>query len=181
MFSRRAVGVVLVLVVAALAGAGVVLAQERAPRGRADAPRGRFDRAEIEARMMERMRETLGADEEEWAVLGPRLQEVMTLQRELDAGVGVGRAVVGFRGMGAPRGPERPAEEELSTLQQAAANLRDVLADEDASAAGIRQSLTAYREAREEARQELDEAQTALREALTVRQEARLVMMGLLD
>lgn len=182
--SRRIVVLgALVMALVAVALAGVALAQEGGGGRRGGMRGGGFDRERFQQMMMERMRETLGAGEEEWTVIGPRLEKVMTLQREMRTGAGM-RMMFGRRGRGeeAER-PERPgqAEEEQSALEKATDSLQEALADEDTPAGQIKERLTAYRAAREKARQELDKAQKELREVLSVRQEAQLVLMGTLD
>ncbi|MGD2174589.1 MAG: hypothetical protein PVJ27_04230 [Candidatus Brocadiaceae bacterium] len=186
MSQRRLVGATVVLALAVLACAGMVLAQERGgPPGR-PMGRGRFDPERFQQMMMERMREALGAGEEEWEVIGPRLEKVMALQRATRPGrAAMGMMFGGRRGRPGGGAEERArpeeAEEEQTPLQEASDDLQTALADESTPPAQVQQKLTAYRAAREQALQELDRAQEKLREVLSVRQEARLVLMGMLD
>jgi hypothetical protein len=66
-------------------------------------------------------------------------------------------------------------------MAKAATGLQAAVDDADSAPGKIKESLTAYRKAREAVRQELAMAQEQLREVLTVRQEAYLVLGGTLD
>ena len=50
-----------------------------------DRGRGNFDPAQFREQMNQRMRERLGASEEEWKVLQPRIEKVQTAQRALSS------------------------------------------------------------------------------------------------
>ncbi len=148
---------------AVLAGmAAALFAQEEEGGGRR-----RRDPAQMRQRMMERMKESLGATDEEWAVISPRLEKVMTSRTAAMA------RRVGRRGAG--------EEVELTPVQQAAQELQTVLDDQASTAEQVVAKLTAYREAREKARQELAVAEEELREVLSAKQEARMVLTGMLD
>ncbi|KPK65569.1 MAG: hypothetical protein AMK73_02595 [Planctomycetes bacterium SM23_32] len=164
------------MVVAVTACAGLALAQQG---GQGGGRQWGGDPEQMRQRMMERMKETLGADDEEWAIIAPRLEKVQTLARQAGGG-GVGFLFGGRRG-GGRRGPAPEQQGEQSAVEKAADSLRAVLNDETATAAQVKESLSAYREAREKARQELAKAQENLREVLSVKQEAQLVLMGLLE
>jgi hypothetical protein len=201
MFRWKKSGVVAVLIVMGLVCAGVAFAQrgegqrgggagERrgrpAQRGGRPGERGRFDPEQIRQMILQRMQEMLGATDEEWTVIGPRLEKVMELSRQAQGGLGARM----FRGMrrrpgGEERGREGPGrgreEQEQSAVEKAADALQQALSEEGSSPAEIKARLTRYRQAREQARQELAKAQEELRNVLTVRQEAQLVLMGQLD
>lgn len=94
-------------------GTQIAMAQEGPPRGgdnefrggRRGGPRGNFDPAEFQARMIQRMQEQLGSTDEEWGGIEPLLGKVMESQRAANAG----RRGGGFRGpRGRPRGGGRP-------------------------------------------------------------------------
>ncbi|MGQ9591515.1 MAG: hypothetical protein ACUVYA_14625 [Planctomycetota bacterium] len=127
--------------------------------------------------MSERMRETLGASEEEWKVLEPKIDAVQTAAREVRGG--------GFGPGGGPggrmRGGERGQATPESPVAKATQELRTALEDTSATAEAIAQKLAALRKARDAARENLARAQADLRELLTKRQEAQLVLMGILD
>jgi hypothetical protein len=145
--------------------------------------------------MMERMKERLGADDEAWKVIEPRLTKVQELNRQqMMAGGRGGFAFGGMRGgrggdqggqQGGQQGqrPRFPGQEnrEPTALEKASETLNTTLENPSASADQIKQQLTALRAAREKAKQELATARQDLRQILTVRQEALLVLDGMLD
>jgi hypothetical protein len=163
------------VIAGALLCAAVALAQQRGQGARGG--RGRFDPEQMRQRMMERMKETLGATDEEWTVIEPRLVKVQTLSRDARAG-GLG-AMFGRRWRRA-RG-EAAEDQEQTPVQKAADGLRAALEEDEPDVEQVKMKLTAYRQARETVRQELAKAQEKLREVLSVEQEAHLVLMGLLD
>lgn len=150
-------------------------------------------REQVRQRMMERMREVLAFSEQEWKVVGPRVEKVYGLSRQLRGrgARGMMRMMFGGRGgrgpggRGGPGGPDRgpgaQAEREREPLERATDELQEVLENEQASADQIKQKLTALRRVEDQLEQEMDKAQEQLRQVVTVRQEAQLVLMGLLD
>ncbi len=155
---------------------------------------GNFDPAQMRQRMAERMKELLGADDQAWKVMEPRVMKVMELNRQANAG---NRGMFGMfgRGRGGPGGPGGPGGDqgpqadrrgrgpqgEQTVLEKAMAQLRTTLENQSASPEDIKTQLTAVRQAREKAKQELAVAQQDLKKILTVRQEATLVEMGQLE
>jgi len=131
--------------------------------------RGNFDPAQFREQMMNRMKEQLGSNDDEWKVLSPKIEKLMTAQR--DARVG------GFGG-GGRRGGDTQNQ---TATAKASAELRTALENKDTPAPEIAAKLTALREARDKARAELTAAQKELKEILTQRQEAVLVTMGMLE
>jgi len=174
----KAVSGVMTVVVALGLCVGLAMAQQRG----GGMGGGRFDPAQWRQRMAERMKEMLGVTDEEWSVIGPRLQKVQDLSRQTRAGMRTGFRGMFGGGMGR-RGPggQGAADQPQTEIQKAAGSLQTVLEDETSTAAQIKDKLTAYRKAREKVRQELAKAQEQLREVLTLRQEAQLVLMGTLD
>ena len=168
---------------------GLAMAQQRGGRG---VGAGRFDAAQWRQRVAERMKERLGATDEEWNVIGPRLEKVQVakmqdLLRQVRGGM-MGMLPGTLGGLGGRMGREGGGAGAQGALQQpqsdvdrAATALRTTVDSEGSTTAQIKEKLTAYREARERARNDLVKAQEQLREVLTLRQEAQLVMWGLLD
>ncbi len=166
---------------------------QRGQRGGPGGTRGQFDPERMRQMMDQRMRETLGATEAEWKVLGPRVNKVMELSRQTRGG-GRGGMMFGgrggFAGRGGPGGgrpggpgggtPGAPAREQ-SAVEKAQTQLRTVLDNTASTPDQIKTQLTALRTAREKAKQQLAAAQQDLRKIITIRQEAVLVMMGTLD
>ncbi|HSW00063.1 MAG TPA: hypothetical protein VLI39_07820 [Sedimentisphaerales bacterium] len=182
---------VLALVIAGLCFAQPQAGGDRGNRGERGAG-GNFDPAQMRQRMMERWKEQLGADDESWKVLEPRLTKVMELSRDnmggrggMFGGMGMrgGPGGQGGRGGEAGNRPRFPGEEnrQPTAVEKAAEALSATLENQSASAETIKQQLTALRAARVKAQQDLATAQQELRQILTVKQEAILVLNGTLN
>jgi hypothetical protein len=162
---------------------------------------GNFDPAQFQQRMNERIKETLKATDEEWAVIQPLLEKVQTKQRDARAGgfggggmLGGGRRGQGGQGgQGAAPGAQQPADQNNQGNQQGRGNrgggatspeadaLRTALENDSTSADDIKAKLTALRESRKKAQGELEQARADLEKVLTAKQEATLVLMGVLE
>jgi hypothetical protein len=149
---------------------GSAMAQDQGGRGN----RGNFDPAQMRERMMTRLKEQLGANDEEWKVLSPKVEKVMTAQNNSRSGGGFGGGRGGRGGGGG--GDNQPT----TALGTASRDLRQAL-ENNAPAEEINKKLAAYREARTKAREELASAQKELKELLTPKQEAQLVVNGMLE
>jgi Spy/CpxP family protein refolding chaperone len=136
--------------------------------------RGNFDPAQMRQAMMDRIKESLGASDEDWKILQPKIEKVTTLQAQVRSG-----SMFGGRrgGPGGGDGGGVPTNDVDAKAQE----LRTVLDKKDATNDDLAQKVTALRTAREKARTEIAKAQMALRETLTPRQEAQLVLVGILD
>ena len=153
-------------------------------RGRGDRgdPRARME--EFRRRMSDQMREQLGATEDEWKVLQPRIEKVQQLQRESRGGF---RGSFGGRTRGGrPGETPRPAPEgapvrEQSDVEKKTEALRSLLDDAASGPPAIKAALDALRNARLKAQQDLAAARKELRQVVTMRQEARLVLLTILD
>ncbi len=172
------------IVLCGVLGATLVFAAEDRPGqrgpgqgGRRDGQgRGGFDRAAMQERMMEMMKDRLGTTDEEWTVIKPRLSEVMELSQSGARGM---MRMFG-RGRGGRR-QEQSAEPLTDPVEIAADDLQKTLDKEAPSAAEIKAKLDALRGAKEKNKQKLVAAQQKLREVLSLKQEAMLVMMGTLE
>jgi hypothetical protein len=136
------------------------------------------------ARWMERLRKQLGATDEEWKVVGPRVEALLAAQQEARAGIRGFRAG-GFGGPpaggGGGRGFFGPGPQESSAVEEAAAAVREASQDPSVPDRDTALALREYRKARDRARERLATAERDLRELLTQRQEAILVTLGLLE
>jgi len=146
-----------------------------------DRGRGNFDPAKFREEMMTRFKDELGAKDDEWQVLQPKLEKVMAAQRE-----SMMSRFSGFSGRdrGSDRGGDRGdrgSDQASTPLQQASRELRTALENKETPNDQIVAKLTALREARAKAKAELETAQKALQEVVSPRQEAVLVSRGLLD
>ncbi len=142
------------------------------------ADRPRFDPAQFRQRMLDRLKEELGTNDEEFKALQPKIEKVFQSQRDLNAGRFGGRR--GGRGPGgdaATPGGTQPQ----SAVQTASTDLQKTLENKDAKPDEIKTKLDALREAKTKAKSDLAAAQQDLRGVLSQRQEAVLVMSGLLD
>jgi hypothetical protein len=147
---------------------------------------------------LDQIKTSLGASDEDFTALQPKIEQVMTLQRQANAGMG-GRGGQGGPGgpgggpggpgggpggpgggPGGPGGGNQPTGTP-SAVQAAVQALRETLNNNDAKPDEIKAKLDALRAARAQARQNLTKAQEDLRSVLTQRQEAVLVTMGLLE
>lgn len=161
--------------VAALAIFSLVQAQEAGQRrGRAreeGARQGQQGRQGGFAQMQERwttsMKEQMGATDEEWRAIQPKLEKIMSIQRDMRTG---------FRGW---RGSE--SDEPQTDVAKAMAGLRATVEDKNASSDTVSKRLTAFREARDKAREEVKTLQKELKEQVNPRQEAVLVLNGVLE
>ncbi len=200
---RRMVKIGVVACVLALMVGGLSLAQQGGGNqgggrrgGQGGGPGGGFDPAQARQRMAERMKEMLGADDQAWKVMEPRLMKVMELNRQANAGNRGMFGMFGRGGRGGPGGPGGPGGDqggpqadrrgrgpqgEQTALEKAMAQLRTTLENQSASPEEIKTQLTTVRQAREKAKQDLAVAQQDLKKILTVRQEATLVEMGMLE
>src|SRR5258708_32854054 len=77
--------------------AGAAMAQPQQPQQGQGRQRGNFDPAQARAQMMTRLKEQLGATDEEFTALQPKLEALMTAQRDAP-GDGGGRGAAGTRG-----------------------------------------------------------------------------------
>ena len=129
---------------------------------------------DVRKQLETRLKETLGATDEEWQILGPKVEKVqaLTLQNG-NAGMALGR--LGMGGVNLGGGTEQTdAQKKLQALEE-------LLKTKDASPEAVAAALKEYRDAKAKAKAELEKARTELRELVTVRQEALLVNMGLLE
>lgn len=159
-----------------VAGAATLSAQDQGQGGR----RGNFDPAEMRERMMRGFKESLGASDEEWKAIQPRLEKVMEKQRGVATGGGF-MAMGGFGGRrggdGGPGGGGRGGRAEASFPEADA--LRQAI--ESGTTEEIKTKLAAFREARKKREAELRSAREDLRKIVSVKQEAALVARGILD
>lgn len=142
---------------------------------------GNFDPAQMRQRMLERLKEQLGASDDEWKVLSPKIEKVNDAQRSSRGGGFGGFGGPGGRGRGGPGGDNARSNEDQSPVSKAASDLRKALDEKSTPADDISKKLASYREARASAKDALVKAQKELKELLTARQEALLVLSGTLD
>jgi hypothetical protein len=197
MFRSKLVYMLAVVAVVGIGWVGMAVSQDSQPAG--GRPNWRNMSPEEWTKAMEdfrkeaskRMQEQMGATDDEWKVLEPKIQKVRELQQASRGGFGGGFGGMGGFGNRGNRGPrgDRPAGEtpasqpagKVSDTQKAADALREALKNKDAKPEDLTKALTALRAARAKAKAELDKARKELQEVLTVRQEAALVSSGVLE
>jgi hypothetical protein len=141
--------------------------------------RGGFDPQQAQQFMMNRIKDALGAGDDEFAAIQPKLQTVMTLQNDVQP-----RMRGMFNRPGRPNnfgGGGPGASTQPSEVRTAMTDLQNTLNDQNASPDEIKSKLEAVRQARAKEKQDLVVAQQDLKSMLTQRQEAVLVVMGVLD
>jgi len=172
-----------------------VSAFAQAPGGQGTAPApggnppGQGGRADFRARMMDRYKEALGANDDEWKAIQPRIEKVMDAQRATySRGGGFDRGRTrGNRGGpdappgGAPAAAPATPERTPTAVETAAKDLQTTLDNKSATPDDIKAKLTALRDAKTKAKADLAKAQDDLKELLTARQEAVLVGFGMLE
>jgi len=180
MLRRNAVWLVAIVTIVAGAWIQQAIAEEGPPP-----PPGQRDPAQMQQRMeqfrqqmADRMKQSLGATDDEWKALQPRIEKVQTLSRQTRGG-GMGFMMMGGRRGGPGNRPQ--SDRPQSEVEKKSEALQKVLDNKEAKVEEIKTALTALREARAKATAELEAARKALREILTVPQEAKLVLAGVLD
>jgi hypothetical protein len=179
------------------AGAATPLMAQQAP------PDGPPDFAEMRQRMMDRMKEFVGATDDEWKALQPKIEKVQQLQRDAyprgggfmlfggpggpgpggPGGAGPGGGPGGGFGGGAggpPPGFGGPGGQP-SEVQQKVQDLREALDNKDTPAEELKAKAQAVRDARARAKADLSTAQDDLKQAANPRQQAALLAMGVLE
>jgi flagellar biosynthesis chaperone FliJ len=137
--------------------------------------RGNYNPQQMQQRMLDRLKTQLGATDDEFSAIEPKLTAVMTAQRDLMGNM-FGR---GRRGPGGNGGGQNGATQ--SDLAKALADLQTTLDQQDSTPDDIKGKLDAVRAAKKTARETLSKAQDDLKSVLTQRQEAVLVENGLLE
>jgi len=154
-------------------------AQDRPNRG----PRGNFDPAQFQQRMMDNLRERFGVtDDAEWKIISERIQKVIEARRATGFGGGLGLRFGGPPGGpggdNAP-GPGRRGGFGAAPLPEAEALQKAI--ESKASKEELKAAMARYREARQANEAKLRQAQDDLRKVLTVEQEAIALQMGLVN
>ena len=142
---------------------------------------GGFDPSRMKEERMNRLKEDLGATTEEWTVIQPKLDKVLTAQFANFAS----RFSGGRGSRGGDRGGDqgnrgtRPGGD--SPIAKAATELRDAVEKKDTPQEEIATKLKALRDAKAKAKADLEAAQKDLQSVLTPRQEAVLVSNSVLE
>src|SRR5689334_11551564 len=117
--------------------------QNNGQNGGQGGQRGNFGPAGMRQRYRNSIKEGLGATDEEWKVLQPKIEKVMASRDTGRGGFTGGR---GGRDRGGNNNNTNAAAGEQSATAKASADLRAALDDKSTSAEEITKRLTAYRE-----------------------------------
>ena len=117
----------------------------------------------------------LGASDEEWKVIGPKIQKVISARRILTADAPTANP---FGPQFGPPGFDSPG---TNIITQAQAELQAVLKDPKHTKKEVEEKVAAVRKARQKARAELEAAHKDLLQMVTSSQEAVLVGLGYLE
>lgn len=139
--------------------------------------RGNFDPAQVQQRMLDRIKTALGASDDEFEAIQPKVLAVMQDQRDANPRM---MNMFGRGGGGGGRFNAGPSTQP-SAVTTAMQDLQTTLDDQNATPDEIKAKLDTLRQARAKARQDLVVAQQDLKSVLTQRQEAVMVLMGYLD
>ena len=150
---------------------------------------GGFDPSRFREQRMNDLKDQLAATPEEWTVIQPKLDKVMTAQFASFAG-----RMGGMRGSSTRGGSDRGGDQANrdrgtrgagfgsdSPIAKAATELRDAVEKKDTPQEEIATKLKTLREARAKAKADLEAAQKDLQSVLTPRQEAVLVANNVLE
>jgi hypothetical protein len=135
----------------------------------------------------DKVRELMEASDSEWAVLQPKIEKVVTLQRQVkesrNTSILTSSSVTAAK-PGKSKTPEPQTQHDAALsaeLQDRIRALRDTWTDKTASPQEVKVRLDRVRETKLQIMDDLFEAQSELRDLVTVRQEVVLVMLGVLD
>jgi hypothetical protein len=150
-------------------------AGNNAQRGNNRPGRGGFDPAQFRQQRMDDLKQQLDVKDDEWTVIQPKLEKVMTLSFErMRGGAGMFRRNRG-------NDQNRPNPQADTAIGRAQADLQSALTDKSISPDEVAKRLGALRAAKDAQKQDLVKAQQDLKELLSQRQEAVLVLAGYLD
>jgi hypothetical protein len=181
------------LAIALMAGSEQLLAQQdqgggqRGQRGQGGpGGRGGFDPAEMQARVMQNIREQLVVkDDAEWKIIEARIVKVNEARREVGAGGGGMRMM--FRrpggdnqGQGGDQGGRRGGPGGFGGQQSAEEQALQKAIDSKATKDELKVVMAKYRESRKAKEAALEKAQDELKQVLSVQQEAIALAMGLI-
>ena len=142
---------------------------------------GNFDPAQMQQRIMERVREQLGfTNDTDWSAVEPLVQKVSDARREVGGG-GMGRMFGrGNRGGGQGGGQGGGRGGIFGTPSPEEEALQKDL-DDNAPSGQIKDALAKYKAAQKEKQAKLHTAQAELKKVLSVKQEAQATLLGLVE
>jgi len=136
---------------------------------------------QMQSMITQRLKEQLGATDEEWTVIGPKVLKVLSLVSSQSNGFQMRSLIGRSNAQGNSQARDGDARSSVSTGDKSLEELQTLLSSEDATTTQIKNKVSEVRKARENAKQDLAKAQKELRELLTLKQEATLISIGLLE
>jgi len=135
------------------------------------------DSGQMQSMIIQRLKELMGATDEEWTVIGPKVLTVYTLVSSQSRGLQT-RSLMGNSNQGrGGAGSQSSSATSDKTLEE----LQTLLSSEDTTTTQLKNKISEVRKSKEESRQKLAKAQKDLRELLSLKQEAVLISVGLLE
>jgi hypothetical protein len=145
---------------------------------------GNFDPAQMQQRMMERVKEELNfTNDTEWSAVQPLIQKVMDARRDVGFGGGMGRMFAG-RNRNTPNGDQAAGNNNRRNFgpqPSAEAEALQKNIDDNAPTAQIKAALAKYQASQKAKQAKLIQAQETLRKVLSPKQEAQATLLGLLE
>jgi hypothetical protein len=186
--SRFGVAVAMIVLMAAISGSALAQAAGNGQRGQGrqrggnnnNGGGGNFDPAQMRERYLLQIKEQLASPDEEWKLIQPKLDKVLTVQRDSRGSRNFGGRTRGGNQQGQQTPAAQPAQPQ-SAVAAASDDLRKAVADKATPPEELTKKIAALREAKEKAKADLAAAQKDLRELLSARQEATLISSGILD
>ncbi len=196
------IGIKPVALLLAMALTGAAIAAPPAPPAPDDAQNNanhggnRRDPQEMRKMLEDRAKEMLGASDEEWSALQPRIEAVMKIQAQLR---GNGMAMLFRRNAQPAAAAGAPADgnnnagggrrtggggffgEQAGPVADAVKQLQTSLDNEKATPDEIKAKMAAVRDSRGKLKTDLTKAQDELKALVTSRQEAILLELGVLE
>ncbi len=136
--------------------------------------RGNFDPAKMREMMQTRLKDSMGATDEEWKALQPKIDDLMKVR---DAERSSMRGM--YRRPGS--GDQTTADANKTDLQKKTEALKALVDAKDSDPKAIQDALKGLRDEREKNRAAVKKAQESLKELLSAKQEAILVMYGMME
>lgn len=172
-------------------GAGTVYAQQDNNGGPGNGGgggfgggRGNFDPAQMQQRMMDRIRDQLEfTNDTDWSAVQPLVQKVMDAQRDVRAGQMQGMRMM-FRRPGQQQDDNNQRRQRFSAFMGQPSPEFTALQDavnNNAPDAQIKDLLARYNASQKAKQDKLKDAQDSLRNVLSVKQEAEATLIGLLN
>ena len=141
---------------------------------------GNFDPAQMQQRMMERVKEELNfTNDTEWNAVQPLIQKVMDARRDVGFGGGMGRLFRPRNNNGDQGGNNNRRNFGQQPSPEADALQKTI--DDNAPTAQIKAALAKYQASQKAKQAKLVQAQETLRKVLSPKQEAQASLLGLLE